>query len=65
MKKMDGSCIRAETNTETVIPMVVGALATVSKGLEKRKINTLERIKTIQTTLLLKSDRIVSRVLEI
>ena len=49
-----------------VIPIVIGALGTVPKGLE-RSLNELEikgRIDTIQTTALLKSARIIRRVLE-
>ena len=50
----------------TVIPVVIGALGTVTKGL----IQGLEdseirgRVETIQTTALLKSTRILRRVLE-
>ena len=50
-----------------VIPIVIGALGTVPKGLEK-SLSELEikgRIETIQTTALLKSARIrMRRVLE-
>ena len=51
--------------TET--PIVAGAFGTVPKGLEKGLVG-LEirgRIKTIQTTALLRSARILRRVLEI
>ena len=49
-----------------VVPIVIGALGTVPKGLEK-SLSELEikgRIETIQTTALLKSARIIRRVLE-
>ena len=49
----------------TVIPIIIGALRTVSKGLVKR-LEELEiggRAKTIQTTALLRSARILRRVL--
>ena len=45
-----------------VIPIVVGALGTVPKGLESLKISG--RIETIQNTALLQSARILRRVLE-
>ena len=48
------------------VPIVIGALGTVPKGLEKN-LSELEikgRIETIQTTALLKSARIIIRVLE-
>ena len=51
----------------TVILIVVRALGMVPKGLE-RELKELEirgRIKTIQTTALLRSARILGRVLEI
>ena len=49
-----------------VILIVVDALKMVSKGLEKRmeERGIRGRIKTIQTTALLKSARILRRVLE-
>ena len=51
----------------TVIPIVIGALGTITKvlvqGLEDLKI--IGRVETIQTTALLKSARILRRVLEI
>ena len=48
------------------IPIVVGALGAVLKGLEKRleKLEIRGRIKTIQTKALLRSVRILRRVLE-
>ena len=49
-----------------VLPIVVGALRTIPKSLEDR-LNKLEirgRIKTIQTTALFRSARILRRVLE-
>ena len=49
-----------------VVPIVIGALGTIPKGLEK-SLSELEikgRIETIQTTALLKSARIIRRVLE-
>ena len=49
-----------------VVPIVIGALGTVPKGLE-RSLDELEirgRIETIQTTALLRSARILRRVLE-
>ena len=50
----------------TVIPIVIGALGTISKGLERR-LEELEiggRAETIQTRGLLRSARILRRVLE-
>ena len=50
----------------TVIPIVIGAFGTVTKGLLKG-LNDLEvgrQVKTIQTTALLKTARILRRVLE-
>ena len=49
-----------------VIPIVVGALGTIPKCLEKRleKLEIRERIETIQTTALLQSARILRRVQE-
>ena len=50
----------------TVIPIVVDALITISKCLVKR-LENLEikgRVETIQTTALLRSARILRRVLE-
>ena len=50
----------------TVIPVVIGVLGTISKVLVKGK-EDLEiggRVETIQTTALLRTDRILRRVLE-
>ena len=50
----------------TIIPIVIGAFGPVSKGLLKG-LEDLEvggRVETIQTTALLKTDRILRRVLE-
>ena len=49
-----------------VIPIVVGALGTVPKGLEKmlEELEIRGRIETIQITALLRSARILRRVLE-
>ena len=50
----------------TIIPIVIGALGTVTKGLLKG-LEDLEvggRVETIQTTALLKTVRILRRVLE-
>ena len=52
--------------TVTVIPIIIGALGTVPKRLE-RGLEELEiggRIDTIQTTAMLRSARILRRVLE-
>ena len=51
----------------TVIPIVVGALGTIPKGLEKRlwKLEMRGRIDAIQTPTLFRSVRIPRRVLEI
>ena len=49
-----------------IIPIVIGAFGAVTKGLLKG-LNDLEitgRMETIQTTTLLKTDRILGRVLE-
>ena len=51
----------------TIIPMVIGAFGTVTKGL-LRGLEDLEvggRVETIQTTALLKTTRILRRILEI
>ena len=53
--------------TVTIIPIVIGAFGSVTKGLLKG-LEDLEfggRVKTIQTTALLKTARILRRVLEI
>ena len=50
----------------TIIPIVIGLLGTVSKGLLKR-LEDLEvsgRVETIQTTELLRTARILRRVLK-
>ena len=50
----------------TIVPIVIGALGTVTKGLLKG-LGDLEvggRVETIQTTALLRRARIVRRVLE-
>ena len=50
----------------TIIPIVIGAFGTVTKGLLK-ELEDLEvggRVETIQTTALLKTARILRRVLE-
>ena len=50
----------------TIIPIVIGAFGTVTKGLLK-SLEDLEiggRVETIQTTALLKTARILRRVLE-
>ena len=51
----------------TVIQITIRTLGTVSKGLEKRlgKLESKGKIETIQTTILLKSARLLMRVLEI
>ena len=51
----------------TIIPIVIGVFGTVTKGLLKR-LEDLEvggRVETIQTTALLRTARILRRVLEI
>ena len=50
----------------TIVPILIGAFDTVSKGLLKG-LEDLEiggQVETIQTTALLKTDRILRRVLE-
>ena len=50
----------------TIIPIVIGAFGTITKGLSKGR-EDLEvggRVETIQTTALLKTTRILRRVLE-
>ena len=64
-----GSCQKAEKlwNMKMMgILVVIGTLGIVSKGLEKKlpKLETRGRIKTIQTIALLKSARILRRILE-
>ena len=50
----------------TIIPIVIGAFGTVTKGLLKRleKLEVGGRVETIQTTALLRMARILRRVLE-
>ena len=50
----------------TIIPIVIGAFGTVTKGLLKRleNLETGGRVETIQTTALLRTTRILRRVLE-
>ena len=50
----------------TIVPIVIGALGTITKGLLKG-LGDLEvggRVETIQTTALLRTARILRRVLE-
>ena len=47
----------------TIVPIVVGALGTITKGLLKG-LKVGGRVKTIQTTALLRTARILRRVLE-
>ena len=50
----------------TIVPIVIGALGTITKGLLKG-LEDLEiggRVKTIETTALLRTARILRRVLE-
>ena len=46
----------------TIVPIVIGALGTITKGLEDLEIGG--RVETIQTTALLRRARILRRVLE-
>ena len=48
----------------TIIPVVIGALGTVTKGLLKGKEEIRGRVETIQTTTLLRTARILRRVLD-
>ena len=50
----------------TIIPTVIGALSTVTKGLVQglEDLEIRAQIETIQTTALLRSARILRRVLE-
>ena len=50
----------------TIVPIVVGALGTITKGLLKvlEDLEVGERVETIQTTALLRTARILRRVLE-
>ena len=51
---------------ETVIPIVIGELGTIPKGLVKglEHFEIIGQVETIQTTTLLRSARILRRVLE-
>ena len=51
----------------TIIPIVIGAFGTVTKGILKgpEDLEVGSRVETIQTTALLKTARILRRVLEI
>ena len=51
---------------ETIIPIVIGALGMVTKGLLKglEDLEVDDRVEYIQTTALLKTVRILRRVLE-
>ncbi len=49
----------------TIIPIVIGAFGTVTKGLLKGlELEVGDRVETIQTTALLRTTRILRRVLE-
>ena len=50
----------------TIIPIVIGAFGTVTKGLLKglEDLEVSGRVKTAQTTALLRTARILRRVLE-
>ena len=50
----------------TILPIVIGALGTITKGLLKglEDLEVDERVETIQTTALLRTARILRRVLE-
>ena len=50
----------------TIIPIMIGTFGTVTKRLLKRleELEVGELVETIQTTALLKTDRILRRVLE-
>ena len=50
----------------TIIPIVIGAFGAVTKGLLKNleDLEVGDRVETIQTTALLKTARILRRVLE-
>ena len=51
----------------TVIPILIGALSTVTRGLEQgmKDLEQRGQVETIQTTALLRSVRILRKVLEI
>ena len=46
----------------TIVPIVIGVLGTITKGLEELEVGG--RVEIIQTTVLLKTARILRRVLE-
>ena len=50
----------------TIVPIVIGALGTITKGLLKgpEDLEVGRRVETIQTTVLLRTARILRRVLE-
>ena len=50
----------------TIVPIVIGALGTITKGLLKdlEDLEVVGRVETIQTTALLRTARILRRVLE-
>ena len=50
----------------TIIPIVIGAFGTVTKGLLKglEDLEVVRQVETIQTTALLRTARILRRVLE-
>ena len=50
----------------TIVPIVIGALGTITKGLLKglKDLEVGGRVETIQMTALLRTDRILRRVLE-
>ena len=50
----------------TIVPIVIGALGTITKGLLKglEDVEVGRRVETIQTTTLLRTTRILRRVLE-
>ena len=50
----------------TIVPIVIGALGTITKGLLKglEYLEAGERVETIQTIALLRPARILGRVLE-
>ena len=50
----------------TIVPIVIGAFGTVTKGLLKgmEDLEVIRRVKNIQTTALLRTVRILRRVLE-
>ena len=50
----------------TIIPIVIGALGTVTKGLVQKRedLEIIGRVETVQTTPLLRSTRILRKVLE-